>query len=153
MENAPLLPLASVWDLADWIGEPINGEVDERRAEMCLRMASAVVRAEVGRDFGEVPAPEVAVMVTLYCASRIFENREAVTRESVDDYAGDRVVAEAGAYLTASEKAALSPLRQGRRFGGLGVVSTARDEVARVDGWVPTPTPGVYFPWYGGDVR
>ena len=144
-------PLADMWELADWIGEPITRDVDERRAQMCLRLASALVRAEVGRSWEPGTVPEAAVMVTLYSASRVYENREALSRESIDDYSGDRVVAEAGAYLTASEKNMLAPLRAARQFGGLGVVSTTRDEAPRPGGWVPTPTPGVQFPWYGSE--
>lgn len=141
--------LAHPWELADWIGEPITGEADERRAEMCLRMASALVRSEVGRPLTDTPPPEAAVMVTLYCASRIYENRENLSRESIDDWSGERVVAEAGAYLTASERNLLAPLRGERRFGGLGVVATTRGELPTATGWVPTGTPGVEFPWYG----
>ena len=97
--------LASVDNLADWIGETIpDNSAEERRAAMCLRAASALVRKESGRtcltDTGDLvdPLPEDVVMVTLYCASRVFDNRNAQTRGGVDDYTEGWKVDEAGAY-------------------------------------------------------
>ena len=147
--------LAGVAELADWIGEPItNGSVEFKRAELCLRIASALVRRESGRTWlaenGTLtdPVPEDAVMVTLYCAGRVYDNREAQTRGSIDDYDGTWKVDESGAYLTASEKRMLAPFKS-NGTGGLGVIATTRGEYAPpVAGWVPTPTPDVYFPWY-----
>lgn len=146
--------LADVFELADWIGEsiPVNS-AEERRAVMCLRAASALVRKESGRTWltesGDLvnPLPEDVVMVTLYCASRVFDNRNAQTRGGLDDYNESWKVDEAGAYLTASERRMLAPFREAAS-GGLGVVSTTRRETPVVSGWVPTDTPGVFFPWY-----
>ena len=144
--------LAGVTELADWIGEPIpEGSAESKRAEMCLRIASALVRAESGRTWvdgaGRLEAvPEDAVMVTLYCAGRVFDNREAQTRGSIDDSDGAWRVDESGAYLTASEKRMLSVFR-GSAHGGLGVVSTTRGEVAPARGWVPVED-APPFPWY-----
>lgn len=147
-------PLASVEELADWLGETIPiDSAEDKRAAMCLRAASALVRKESGRtwllDDGSLvePLPEDVKMVTLYCASRIFDNRNAQTRGGVDDYSEGWKVDEAGAYLTASERRMLAPFR-GSSVGGLGVVSTTRSEAPVTSGWVPTDTPGVYFPWY-----
>ena len=144
--------LAGVEELADWIGEPIPGDSPEsKRAEMCLRIASALVRAESGRTWVD-PAgrldvvPEDAVMVTLYCAGRVFDNREAQTRGSIDDGDGSWRVDESGAYLTASEKRMLAKFRVSTH-GGLGVVSTTRGEEPRVGGWVPVED-APPFPWY-----
>lgn len=146
--------LASVDDLADWIGESIpSGSVEERRAIMCLRSASALVRKESGRtwltDAGSLvdPLPDDVSMVTLYCASRVFDNRNAQTRGGLDDYTEGWKVDEAGAYLTATERRMLSPFRS-PSLGGLGVVSTTRVEPRTYSGLVPTDTPDVYFPWY-----
>lgn len=140
--------LAEVEDLADWIGEPITSDADQKRAGMCLRIASALVRAESGKTWDDAPnPPEVAFMVTLYCASRVFENREAETQSGVDDWQSSQKVLEAGAYLTASERRMLSSLNRSQ-FGGLGTVSTTRAEIPEVNGWVPTDTPDVKFPWY-----
>ena len=146
--------LASVSELADWLGESIEATSPEgKRAALCLRAASALVRKESGRtwltDAGELvdPLPEDVRMVTLYCAARVFDNRTAQTRGGVDDYSESWKVDEAGAYLTASEKRMLAPFR-GASMGGLGIVSTTRRETPVFNGWVPTDTPGVYFPWY-----
>lgn len=147
--------LAGVPELADWIGEAIPPDtVEYKRAAMCLRLASALVRKESGRtwtgDAGELVAsvPEDAVMVTLYCASRVFDNRNAQTRGGLDDYSEAWKVDESGAYLTATEKRMLAPFKT-TGFGGLGTVSTTRGEpYGPAAGWVPTGTPNVEFPWY-----
>jgi len=146
--------LASVEELADWLGESIDpSSVEGRRAALCLRAASALVRKESGRTWatetGSVAfgLPEEAKMVTLYCAGRIFDNPNAQTRGGLDDLQEGWKVDEAGAYLTASERRLLAPFRA-VSFGGLGVVSTTRVEPRAVSGWVPTDTPNVYFPWY-----
>lgn len=153
MATLPLL--AGVSELAEWIGEAIPEDtVDGKRAALCLRVASALVRAESGQtwvdDTGELvdPLPEDIHMVTLYCAGRVFDNRNAQTRGSVDDYSESWKVDESGAYLTATEKRLLAPFKA-TRFGGLSTVSTTRGEPApNTAGWVPTPTPDVQFPWY-----
>lgn len=147
--------LAGVEDLADWLGEPIaTGTDDEKRAALCLRMASALVRKESGQtwlnDDGSLkPVPEEAFTVTLYCASRVYDNRNAQTSGGLDDYSEGWKVDESGAYLTATERRSLASLRSSNTFGGLGTVATTRGEApADETGWVPTPTPGVFFPWY-----
>ncbi len=145
--------LASVSELADWIGEPIEEDSAEyKRAELCLRAASVLVRSEAGRTWltpaGELePVPEAVRLVTLYCASRVFDNREGQNRWNVDDAGGGWKVDETGAYLTASEKDTLSGFA-GRRFGGLGTVSTTRGDLAGPStGYVPVQD-GPPFPWY-----
>ncbi len=153
MAGAPAT-LVGVTELADWIGEPIvEGSVEAKRAVMCLRLASALVREESGQtwltDQGQLGSvPEAAQMVTLYCASRVFDNRNAQTRGGVDDYQESWKVDESGAYLTASERRMLAGLRTSG-FGGLGTVTTTRQApISPYAGWVPTPTPDVWFPWY-----
>ncbi|MCT1430571.1 hypothetical protein M3G50_07365 [Brachybacterium muris] len=145
--------LATVQELADWIGDPIQADSpDYKRAELCLRAASALVRAEAGRTWiteGDIvqDVPENVRMVTLYCASRVFDNREGQNRWNIDDAGGGWKVEEAGAYLTASEKDTLAGYAQ-RRHGGLGTVSTTRGDCGpSVAGYVPTED-GPPFPWY-----
>lgn len=145
--------LASVAELGDWLGEPIADDSAEyKRAELCLRAASALVRAESGRtwlaeDGNLEPVPETAKLVTLYCASRVFDNREGQNRWNVDDAGGGWKVDEAGAYLTASEKDQLSGYAQ-RKHRGLGTVSTTRGDLCGSStGHVPT-VDGPPFPWY-----
>jgi len=146
--------LATVSDLSDWLGETITADSAEgKRAVMCLRAASALVRKESGRTWltedGNLAAdvPEDVRMVTLYCASRVYENREAQTRGGLDDYQEGWKVDESGAYLTASERRLLAGFRASAT-GGLGTVATTRVEAPATTGWVPTGTPGVVFPWY-----
>lgn len=147
--------LAGVDELAEWIGEAIPADSsDAKRAEKCLRIASALVRNESGRtwldDSGALvdPVPDDAVMVTLYCAGRVYDNREAQTRGAIDDYDGAWKVDESGAYLTTSEKRMLAQFKSSG-FRGIGAVATTRqDSVPASTGWVPTNTPDVYFPWY-----
>ena len=139
--------LASIEELSDWIGEPIETEADMKRAELCLRIASALVRSEAGRKWDSGDVPEAASMVTLYCASRVYENREAENQSGVDNWQASRQVMEAGAYLTASEKRMIQQLEKSS-FGGLGTVATTRREASMAHGLVPTGTPGVEFPWY-----
>jgi hypothetical protein len=151
---ATLATLAGVTELADWIGETIDdGSTESKRAALCLRLASALVRTESGQtwadDAGALVAtvPEEAVMVTLYCASRVFDNRNAQTRTAIDDSSESWKVDESGAYLTVSEKRMLAPLRV-NGFGGLSAVSTTRVSApAAAVGWVPAG-PDVFFPWY-----
>jgi hypothetical protein len=147
-------PLAGVEELADWIGEPIpENSAEAKRAALALRAASALVREESGRtwldDAGVLVAnvPDNAVMVTLYCAGRVFDNREAQIRGGIDDASDGWLVQESGAYLTASERQQLSGLK-GSSNRGIGTVATTRSAPAVVGaGWVPTDG-GPLFPWY-----
>lgn len=146
--------LATVEELSDWLGEPIEADSAEgKRAAMCLRAASALVRKESGRtwltDVGSLDSniPDDVTMVTLYVASRVYDNRAAQTRGGIDDYQEGWKVDEAGAYLTPSERRMLAPFRAASA-GGLGVVSTTRQEPRTLTGYVPTPTPDAVFPWY-----
>lgn len=146
-------PLAGVTELEDWLGETFTaGTTDHGRALLCLRMASALVRTEAGKTWltaeGELDSPpEPAVMVTLYSASRAFENREAQTRGGIDDATESWKVDEAGIYLTVSERRQVAALRGG--ITGLSTIRTTRvDEISDPTGLVPTGTPGVEFPWY-----
>lgn len=146
-------PLAGVDELAEWLGEDIEeGTADHKRALLCLRMASTLVRTEAGKTWlkadGELDdPPEAAVMVTIYCASRVFENREAQTRGGLDDLSESWKVEEAGAYLTASERRQVAGLKGG--ISGLSTIGTTRVDVWELpSGWVPTDTPDVEFPWY-----
>lgn len=154
MADAPA-PLAGVTELADWIGDAIPADTaSSKRALLCLRLASSLVREEAGRTWLNsdgtlvTPVPEAASLVTLYCAGRIFDNREAQTRGGLDIYSEGWKVDEAGAYLTASEKRQLAGFKT-RAFGGLSTVTTTREpEGPNASGYVPTSTPGVFFPWY-----
>lgn len=142
--------LATVEDLAAYIGDPIVEDVEVKQAEALLAQASSLVRAEAknktwGFEPGEVP--EQAHWVTLACAARGFTNFEGFEYESVDDWrAGGRKVEEAGLYLTATERRTLQELRPAR--GPLGTVSTYRDfdtETGAI--WTPVEGTRSKFPW------
>lgn len=127
--------LATAAALADWVGEAAFAGADERRATGALRMASALVRRETGKDWTDPanpaalinPVPEPVEVVTLQAAARAYVNPEFLTGDRIDDGQVFRKLDEAGLYLTASEKDLLAPL-SGRAFGGLGTVSTTRGE-------------------------
>lgn len=147
--------LAGVSDLGDWLNETIaEGTADAKRAALCLRLASSLVRNETGRTWAKEDGtlvddlPDDVHLVTLYCAGRVYDNRDAQTTAGVDDASEGWKVDEAGAYLTASERRMLGAHRAGQTFGGLGTVSTTRDPGSSAGGRVPTPTPGVEIPWY-----
>lgn len=142
-----MVALATKDDLADWIGEPIDSDANIKRAELCLRIASALVRGEANRRWDSGDVPEAAHLVTLYCASRVYENREAETQFGVDDVQSSRKVLESGAHLTASEKRMLFQLNQ-PQHRGLGTIATTKQERLHPNGWVPTDTEDVQFPWY-----
>lgn len=129
--------LATVDDLADWLGEVITADsADGKRASRLLRLASALVRRESGRKWLDEPGglvadlPEEVVDVTCAVAGRGFTNPNAETSVRLDDYSTYQKVDEAGLYLTDSEKDILSQF-SGARFGGLGTVSVERGDIRR----------------------
>lgn len=147
-------PLAGVEDLADWIGEPIPAEsVESKRAAMCLRIASALVREEAGQtwlDTGGIlvsSVPDNAVMVTLYCAGRVYDNREAQIKGAIDDSDRGWKVDESGAYLTASERRMLAGFHVSSNRGIGSLATTRTDAPAPLTGWVPVEG-APPFPWY-----
>ncbi len=127
--------LATVAELADWIGEPITEPSDAKRAQGVLRLASALVRNATGGKTwaeGEQLLPDIPDdlgLVTLACAARGYTNPEAATTEGIDDGQLGRVVEEAGLYLTESEKRLLEPY-SAKPFRGLSTVATTRGESA-----------------------
>ena len=146
-------PLASVTELADWLGEPIEPySVDGQRAGMVLSYASMLVRDHSGRDWADELAaealPEKVRMVTLQVAARGYSNPDSWGNERLDDWGGGgRPIEELGMYLTATEKAILAGLRPSQARG-LGIVRLSRDvEVDGLTGYVPSAG-GPPVPWY-----
>ena len=147
-------PLASVTELADWLGEPIEAaSVDAKRAGMVLNYASVLVREHTGQEWDDdaLPAgglPEKVRMVALQVAARGYSNPDSWGNERLDDWGGGgRPIEELGMYLTATEKAILGGFRP-RTVSGLGVVRLSRDEDATgLIGYVPT-VGGPPVPWY-----
>jgi len=135
-----LPPFAKVEDLADWLAVPIDeSSADYKRAKGALRMASALVRSETGKQWVDDdnklvdPLPEQLELVTLQAAGRGYMNPLSQTsdNESIDDYitGGRYLVEESGIYLTGSERSMLVSL-SGRAFGGIGTISRTRGESA-----------------------
>lgn len=145
--------LATVDDLAGFIGEAITDDLDVARASWCLRVASGLVRSETGKQWltesGAVVSdlPDTVLTVTLYCAARVYDNREARTTAGVDDFREGWKVDEAGAYLTLSERRQLANHAAGRGTG-IGTIARTKVETVTPSGFVPTDTPNVEFPWY-----
>lgn len=133
------IPLADVTSLSDWLGEPIVTEADVRRAGLALRLASALVRRESGRNWltedGSMltyPLPDDVTLVTLTVAGRGYSNPEGWEDEAVDDWRGRRDLDEIGMYLTRSEKDLLAAFAT-KPFRGLGTVTTTRGPVFDID--------------------
>ena len=147
-------PLASVTELADWLGEPIEAaSVDAKRAGMVLNYASVLVREHTGQEWADdsLPAgglPEKVRMVTLQVAARGYSNPDSWGNERLDDWGGGgRPIEELGMYLTATEKAILAGFRPSQARG-LGIVRLSRDvEVDGLTGYVPSAG-GPPIPWY-----
>lgn len=143
--------LATVADLAAYIGESISDEVEQKQAEALLAQASSLVRSEARQPtWGfnhEGKVPEAAFWVTLSCAARGYTNFEGFEYESVDDWrAGGRKVEEAGLFLTATERRTLQELRPAR--GPLRTVSTFRDSHTMTGtNWTPVKGARSEFPW------
>ena len=143
--------LASVEELADYVGEPIVDDVDRKRADMMLRLASVLVSDETGTDFGG-DVPTKVNLITLSCASRGFLNPEGWANERIDDWgAGGRPVEELGLYLTGTEKRSLALFCP--RRSQIGSVSTFRGDFPGGSStrYVPTAPPGepqTPIPWW-----
>jgi len=130
-------PLASVTDLAEYLGESFaETSAEGKRAAWALRMASALVRAEVGVTWLEPDGslspsvPEDAVLVTLAAAGRAFVNPKGLEQasEGIDDYNFREQYAEVGVYLTATERSLLGRLAE-TYAGGIGTVTVERGDL------------------------
>lgn len=147
-------PLASPDDLAARLGIETD-ELDTARAEAWLADASTLVRDEAGQSFltaeGDLIAlvPDIVTMITLAAAQRAYENPSNVTQKSTADTSmsfaarGDSPV-----YLTEDECKRLRRLSGAAARGGLFAIQTTRGPEPCDTGYVPTDTPGVWFPWY-----
>lgn len=157
VQTIRLPAFAEVADLAEWLGEDIADAKDLSRAQRCLRAASNRIRRYTKRSWTDEnnelvsPLPEDLEDVCLACAGRFYQNPEGETSWSrqIDDGmdGGSRKVDEAGLYLTASEMQTLDDLvaDQSPLVGGLGVISTTRNELPSTDmdpSWFEDPYRG-----------
>ncbi len=129
-------PLATVENLSDWIGEPIEADsADFKRAEAVLRVASSLIRSPkvTNRtwltDTGELVdnLPEEVAQVCVQAAARRFTNPEGYEQERQDDFYGSKKVEEDGVYLTESERLLLDEYTANPN-GGLRTIQTTRDD-------------------------
>lgn len=126
--------LATVAQLADWIGEPIQSGADTKRAEGVLRIASTLVRNEAKRTWVtdnntlDTNVPQDAIDICCQAAARAYLNPEGFEQERQDDWYGSRKVKEAGVYLTDSEEMIARSLSEAPGLGGLSTVATTRDD-------------------------
>lgn len=117
-----LQPFATVDELAEWLGEPIDEDTDQRRAERVLRAASNLVRSYTRQQWTDEHGdlrdglPEALADVTLSCAARYYVNPNAETQwtSQIDDAmdGGGRKVESSGIYLTESEQRMLDGVRE-----------------------------------------
>lgn len=152
-----LLPLATVGDLAAWVGQPILDA--DARAEAVLSAASAIVRAYAGQTWMVDPAvlgdvPDDVSAVTVQIAARVWMNPSGLESVSIDD-ATRRWGSggSAGLRLTETEKAILDAYRDGPS-ADIGTISiTADGNTSTNTIYVPTgpPPSGSPFPWYSAD--
>lgn len=114
---AELAPLATVQDLADWVGEAI--EAEDPQALAYLRAASAVVRSYTGRDWvgedGQAEAPGAVSTVVVQVAARVWRNPDGYIQDTTGPFTvrWSERIAE-GIFLTAGEEDMLAPHRRGR---------------------------------------
>lgn len=144
------LPLmASVSDLADWLGDEIPA--NDPRAVALLRRASALVRSEAGKEW-EDEVPEDVQGVVIAVAARVWSNPNSAIQRTAGSFS-ERLSERAseGMYLTDEERRVLSRYSE-VRFG-IGTIRTYREDTyGGGPVWVPTAPPpsGNYFPFGEG---
>lgn len=141
------LPLmASVSDLADWLGDEIVA--NDPRAVALLRRASALVRSEAGVEWAD-EVPEDVQGVVIAVAARVWSNPNSAIQRTAGSFS-ERLSERAaeGMYLTDEERRILSRYAS-TRFG-IGTIRTYREDgYGAGTVWVPTsPAPsGGVFPF------
>lgn len=145
-----LQPFADVDALAEWLGEPVDDEVDRRRAARVLRAASNLVRSYTRHRWADVAVedvPEELADVTLSCAARYYVNPNAETQwtSQIDDAmdGGGRKVESSGLYLTADEQRMLDTIRERSSEVVAGAVASIATTRADAYGYGEKE-----FPWY-----
>lgn len=146
-----LQPFATVDELAEWLGEPIDEDTDQRRAERVLRAASNLVRSYTHHQWADTPeddVPEELADVTLSCAARYYTNPDAETQwtSQIDDAmdGGGRKVESSGLYLTADERRMLDGVRE----QASGVVAKSVASIATTRGDAEGYTRDGGIPWF-----
>lgn len=152
-----LPPLASVSDLAAWVGRTIAS--DDPRAGAVLSHASTRVRTYAGQAWVDdttgalTTVPDVVHDVVVRVAARAYRNPEDLDSVTLDD-GTKRWGSVRGLALTNEDREDLAAFRAiSAAPQGIGVVSTTRGEELDSTIYVPTgPAPSGYpFPWYDAD--
>lgn len=151
-----LPPLATVSDLAAWVGREIPD--NDPRAGAVLSAASALVRSHSGQTWVDgsnalADVPDVIAAVVVQVAGRVWVNPSGLTSATIDD--ATRRWGEAGTaglYLTPHEKDVLADYTIGGQ-SDLGTLSVTRGAIGMDTIYVPTaPEPsGPPFPWYASE--
>lgn len=144
-------PLASVEDLERRLGlEPgsLQGP-DLARAQAALEDASALVRAEAGRDWVDedgvtVTAPQAAVVVALQAAKRAFLNPRGFQHEQTGPFSYQVPRDQVGLMLTEAERRAVRAAAGRYGLGTFVTPSAYTDPLPFPSG---TRVPASRWPW------
>lgn len=122
--------LATVTELASWLGVPIDPESE--RAWLILESASGLVRSAAGQTWVDASgnltdvAPD-ARTITLTAAARAWANPTGAVDKTTGPFRNGWASGETGVLLTEGERATLARLAA-RGFGGLFTISTTRGD-------------------------
>lgn len=154
-----LPPLATVNDLAAWVGQTI--ESADPRGEAVLSAASALVRGYTSQswvdehgDLVETVPDDVAAVVVQVAARAWLNPNPNLRNWNKGPFAeGYFDAASLGLHLTAADKDALAHYRNTGASTGLGTIGITRGDTGLDTVYVPTaPAPSGYpFPWYAAD--
>lgn len=117
-------------DLAARLGRSFD-ELENARAQAALEDASAIIRAEAGKNWvtdGALDAdiPDIVTVVCLTVARRVVENPEGFTEMHLGDSGGALANATGDVYLTTNEKRLIRSAAG--RSNGLFTISTTRED-------------------------
>ena len=155
-----LPPLATVTELADWVGETISG--DDKRAAAVVNAASTLVRAYTGRNWLDPSdssridpnVPDAVPTVALAVAARAWVRGGDIesTTETAGPYSETRRYVGDGSslYLTKTDKLMLAEYRAAGTHGGISTLSTTRGEDERTE-FYPVDGSAYPFPLYASD--
>ena len=149
-------PLATPLDLAAWLRVSFDA-AEQQWADLVLDAVSTLVRSErpeLPWSTGDVP--DLARLVTLEVAARVWRNPDAATSVTTTTGPFGKTVSfsdpeSIGLYLSDRDKAQLARI-PGVKIKGLHTISTTRVDPESDTVFVPTQG-GPDFPWYpGGEI-
>jgi len=119
-------PLASLDDLAAWLGQPVDG-LDAARAGLILDTVSGVIRAEAGITWDGLPVPPQVVGVAVSVAGRVYRNPTGAKQQTAGPFSASGADV-GGIILTDDEKAVIRSAVGNTR--GLWTQSITRNDCA-----------------------